>query len=43
MPDNKALKGKGEVIPWLRAASADQKKPIAITNAVAKDWGVFEY
>jgi hypothetical protein len=25
MPYNKALKGKGEVIPWLRAASADQK------------------
>ena len=43
MPYNKALKGKGEVIPWLRAASADQKKPIVITNAVAEDWGVFEY
>jgi hypothetical protein len=43
MPYNKALKGKNEVIPWLKAAAADQKKPVAITNAIAKDWGVFEY
>jgi hypothetical protein len=43
MPYNKMLKGKGEVIPWLKAASSDQKKPIVITNAIAKDWGVFEY
>ena len=35
--------GKGEVIPWLKAGSADQKKPIIITNAATKDWGVFEY
>ena len=37
------LKVKGEVIPWLKAAGADQKKPIVITNAMTKDWGVFEY
>ncbi len=43
MPYNKVLKGKHEVIPMLRTGSADQKKPIAITNAVTKDWGVFEY
>lgn len=43
MPYNKVLKGKNEVIPWLRAGSADQKKPIVITNAMTKDWGVFEY
>lgn len=43
MPYNKVLKGKGEVIPWLKAGSADQKKPIIITNAATKDWGVFEY
>jgi len=43
MSYNKALKGKNEVIPWLQAAAADQKKPVAITNAIAKDWGVFEY
>ncbi|HEY3790658.1 MAG TPA: hypothetical protein VGM09_02425 [Bradyrhizobium sp.] len=43
MPYNKMLKGKDEVIPWLRAASADQKKPVVITNAATEDWGVFEY
>jgi hypothetical protein len=25
MPYNKVLKGRGEVIPWLKAATADQK------------------
>jgi hypothetical protein len=43
MPYNKVIKGKKEVIPWLRAAAADQKKPVVITNALAKDRGVFEY
>jgi hypothetical protein len=43
MPYNEVLKGKDETIPWLRAASADQKQPIAITNVVNKDWSVFEY
>ena len=43
MPYNKVLKGKSEVIPWLRAASSDQKTPVAITNAITGDWGVFEY
>jgi hypothetical protein len=43
MPYNKVLKGKTEVIPWLIAGSADQKKPIVITNVATKDWGVFEY
>ncbi len=43
MPYNKVLKGKEEVIPWFRAAAADQKKPIVITNAATRDWGVFEY
>jgi hypothetical protein len=43
MPYNKMLKGKNEVIPWLRAASADQKKPVVITNAATGGWGVFEY
>jgi hypothetical protein len=42
-PHNKVLKGKGEVIPWLKAAGADQKEPIIISNALARDWGVFEY
>jgi hypothetical protein len=43
MPYNKALKGKDQVIPWLKAARADQKKPIVISNAATTDWGVFEY
>lgn len=43
MPYNKVLKGKDEVIPWLSAGSADQKKPIVISNVATKDWGVFEY
>ena len=43
MPYNKVLKGKELVMAWLKAGSADQKKPIAITNAAANDWGVFEY
>jgi hypothetical protein len=43
MPYNKTLKGKDEVIPWLKAASADQKKPVVITNAASSDWGVLEY
>jgi len=43
MPLNKVLKGKEQVIPWLKAGSADQKKPIVITNVATSDWGVFEY
>lgn len=43
MPYNKELRGKEEVIPWLTAAAADQKEPAIITNALAEDWGVFEY
>ncbi len=43
MPYNKVIKGKDEVIPWLRAGSADQKKPLVITNVATQDWGVFEY
>ncbi|MCL5257971.1 MAG: hypothetical protein M1505_01950 [Patescibacteria group bacterium] len=43
MPYNKVIKGKGEVIPWLTAGAADKKKPIIISNTLAKDWGVFEY
>jgi hypothetical protein len=43
MPYIKVLKGKDEVMLWLKAGSADQKEPITITNAATKDWGVFEY
>jgi hypothetical protein len=43
MPYNKVLKGKDQVLPWLKAAGADQKVPVVISNAATKDWGVFEY
>ena len=43
MPYNKVLRGKDQIIPWLKAAAADQKEPVVITNAAAQNWGVFEY
>jgi len=43
MPYNKVLKGKGEVLPWLKAAGSDQKTPMPITNFANGDCGVFEY
>ena len=43
MPYIKVIKGKSEVIPWLKAGSADKKEPIVITNVASKDYGVFEY
>ena len=42
-PYNKALKGKGEVTPWLKAGYSSQKEPMAISNVATKDWGIFEY
>jgi hypothetical protein len=43
MPYNKVLKGKDEVIPWLKAGYSSNKEPIAISNAATEDWGIFEY
>ncbi len=43
MPYNKALVGKDEVIPWLKAGYSSQKEPITISNAATKEWGIFEY
>ena len=43
MPYSKVLKGKNEVIPWLQAGATDQKRPITISNAATRDWGIFEY
>lgn len=43
MPYNKVLKGKGELIPWLKAGYSSQKGPIAISNVATKDCGMFEY
>jgi hypothetical protein len=43
MPYNKVLRGKKEVIPWLKAGYSSQKEPIVISNVATKDWGLFEY
>lgn len=43
MPTGQTLKGKAEVMPWLRAGAASRKDPITINDLAAKDWGVFEY
>jgi hypothetical protein len=42
MLNNQILKGKKEVIPWLKAGAASRKEPIAISNFATKEWGVFE-
>jgi hypothetical protein len=42
MPNNKILKGKKEVIPWMKAGAASQKEPVAISNLATKEWDVFE-
>jgi hypothetical protein len=43
MPYNQQVKGKGEVMKWLKAGSASEKKPEIINNLLADKWGVFEY
>lgn len=43
MPYSKVLKGKNEVMPWLKAGYSSQKEPVAISNVATKDWGIFEY
>ncbi len=43
MPYNKVLKGKADVMLMLKSGSADQKKPVAMTNVATRDWGIFEY
>jgi len=42
MPYNHILKGKKEVIPWLKAGGASQKEPVVISDLATKEWGVFE-
>ena len=42
MPYNHVLKGKEQVIPWLKAGAASRKEPVAINNVATKEWGVFE-
>jgi hypothetical protein len=43
MPYNKKVKGKKEVMSWLKAGSTSEKKPEIINNVLAGSWGVFEY
>jgi hypothetical protein len=43
MPYNQKVKGKKEVMTWLKAGSKSEKKPEIINNVLADKWGVFEY
>ncbi len=43
MPTGETLKGKAEVMPWLKAGAASRKTPVTISDRSAGDWGVFEY
>ena len=42
MPYNHIIKGKKEVISWMKAGAAGQKELVAISNLAIKEWGVFE-
>ena len=41
-PHNYILKGKKEIVPWLKAGGASQKEPIVINSFATKEWGVCE-
>jgi len=41
-PYNYILKGKKEIVPWLKAGAASQKEPVVINSFATKEWGVFE-
>jgi ketosteroid isomerase-like protein len=43
MPTGQTLRGKAEVMPWLKAGAASRKEPVIISDLAGKDWGVFEY
>lgn len=43
MPTGQKLKGKAEVMPWLKAGAASRKEPVTISDLATKDWGIFEY
>jgi ketosteroid isomerase-like protein len=43
MPTGQTLKGKKEVMTWLKAGSASRKEPVVISDLATKDWGTFEY
>ena len=43
MPTGQELKGKAQVMPWLKAGAASRKQPVTISDLAANDWGIFEY
>lgn len=43
MPYNKKVKGKQDVMKWMKTGSADQKKPEIFNDFMGCDWGVLEY
>lgn len=43
MPYDQKVKGKQNVMAWLRTGSADQKEPQIFNDVMASDWGVLEY
>src|ERR1700721_3639250 len=43
MPYNQKVKGKKDVMTWLKAGSTSEKKPEIINNVLIGKWGVFEY
>lgn len=43
MPTGQRLKGKAEVMPWLKAGAASRKEPATISDLASEDWGIFEY
>ena len=42
MPYDHMLKGKEEVIPWLKAGGLSRKEPVVISNLATRERGVFE-
>jgi hypothetical protein len=43
MPYGQKVRGRQEVMAWLKAGSASEKKPEVINDVLADRWGVFEY
>ena len=43
MPTGEIVKGKANVMHWLKAGSTSRKEPVVINDLDAKDWGAFEY
>jgi hypothetical protein len=43
MPTGEIVKGKANVMRWLKAGAASRKEPAVINDVAVKDWGIFEY